>query len=249
MDTCMIVPATESVMISSFDVALKSNPALHAQMLSAKKDGFKWMQVQSGNVHLLPKNRLVNVEFSNGNCSYYWKNYNGDTPDDAVPGGQEPKGEVFYIGLVHLKLINEIFAGMIVPSAKSARITSLGVTRDVRNDPFTIVNILCSSDKEAFEWVATKNEDLHLLDENILVEGGKVLGQDLYIGRVRLDTGVVLGKVFPYKFIYQGLYVPLSGTFAHYLSYEVLTFDCERNKRNKTEFDVRIDNNTEILTN
>ncbi|KAJ3651272.1 hypothetical protein Zmor_017322 [Zophobas morio] len=178
---------------------------------------------------------FMDTKFTSGNCSYHWTLYNGTIPEDAIPGGRDVSGETFYVGLVQLKLINEVFAGMILPSSGTARITSLGITREVKNDPFTIINILCSSDKEAFEWVSTKSENLHLLTDHNLVGGGKVLGQDLYIGRVRSDGGIVLGKVFPHRFIYQGLYVPSKGVFAQFMSYQVLAFNCKDKKRDKEE--------------
>ncbi|KAJ3617957.1 hypothetical protein MTP99_005996 [Tenebrio molitor] len=185
-------------------------------------------------ISLLPL-ALADIRFTSGNCSYYWTLYTGTVPEDAVPGGRDSSGEVFYVGLVQLKLINEVFAGMIIPSSKSARITSLGITKDVKNDPFTVVNILCSQDVEAFEWVATKSEDLHMLTDHNLVGGGKVLGQDLYIGRVRHDGGIVLGKVFPHGFIYQGLYVPSKGIFSQFMSYKVLAFNCRNKKETSDE--------------
>lgn len=82
---------------------------------------------------------------------------------------------------------------------------------------------MCSQYLKAFQWILTKSENLSEIPD--LVNGGKVLGQDLYIGRVK-KNGTVLGKVFPHKFIYQGLYVPEDGVFAQFMEYEVLTFNC-----------------------
>jgi hypothetical protein len=160
-----------------------------------------------------------------GRCGYYWKLYDGTTPADAVEGGKDAKGVTFYIALVYLKLVNEKLAGMIIPSSQSAYITSFGIAQNVRNDANTEVKILCSAHREAFEWITTKSEHLHLLTNRELVPGGVVLGQSMYIGRVRHDGGVVVGKVFPHNFIFQGLWIPSNGTHFQYLSYEVLAFN------------------------
>ncbi|XP_044260670.1 uncharacterized protein LOC123008740 [Tribolium madens] len=164
-----------------------------------------------------------------GNCSYYWSLYKETIPSDAYLGGVTPSGELFFIALVQLKLINEIFAGMLLEKTQTTRITSLGLTKEIKNDPFTVVNILRSQDPKAFKWVKTKSEDLALVSN--LVNGGKVLGQDLYIGRIIKDGGSLLGKVFPHKFIYQGLYVPQEGVFAQFMEYEVLTFNCDYKRK------------------
>jgi DNA-directed RNA polymerase subunit E'/Rpb7 len=59
----------------------------------------------------------------------------------------------------------------------------------------------------------------------------------MYIGRVRHDGGVVVGKVFPHSFIFQGLWIPSNGTHFQYLSYEVLAF----NPRKKEGVDADVD--------
>jgi hypothetical protein len=48
-------------------------------------------------------------------CEYNWRVYDGTTPADAVEGGKDANGVTFYIALVHLKLVNEKLAGMIIP--------------------------------------------------------------------------------------------------------------------------------------
>ncbi|EFA05089.1 uncharacterized protein LOC103313380 [Tribolium castaneum] len=174
---------------------------------------------------LLVPGVFSDITVTSGNCSYYWTLYNGTTPSEAVLGGVTPEGELFFLALVQLKLINEIYVGMLIHEKKYVRITSLGLAKEVKNDPFTVVNILCSRDGKAFKWVETKSEDLALVPH--LVNGGKVLGQDLYIGRIRKYGGTLVGKVFPHKFIYQGLYVPEGNVFAQFMEYEVLTFNCD----------------------
>jgi hypothetical protein len=47
----------------------------------------------------------------------------------------------FYIALVHLKLVNEKLAGMIIPSTQTAYISSFAIAQNVRNDAFTEVKV------------------------------------------------------------------------------------------------------------
>jgi hypothetical protein len=74
-------------------------------------------------------------------CEYNWRVYDGTTPADAVEGGKDANGVTFYIALVHLKLVNEKLAGMIIPSTQTAYISSFAIAQNVRNDAFTEVKV------------------------------------------------------------------------------------------------------------
>ncbi|XP_068899941.1 uncharacterized protein [Tenebrio molitor] len=162
---------------------------------------------------------------SGDQVDYYWTPYDGATPADAVEGGVDPHGETFYIASVYLKLVDEQLSGMIIPSTQTADITSFFLALKVKNDPVTEVKILRCAHKEAFEWIPTTSENLHLLRDHHLVPGGRFWGQGMYIGRIHHNGGVLVGKVFKHKSCFQGLWVPLNGTFFHTLSYEVLAYD------------------------
>jgi hypothetical protein len=172
--------------------------------------------------------QLVALE-AHKNCGYYWTSYDGTTPSNAVEVGKTPSGETSYVGKVHLHLINKIFAGMIIPSREAAYVTYFTTVMDIQNSDFTSVEILCSDDRSGFEWVATTSNDLHS-NQDTLVAAGACFGQNLYIGRVQINGGVMMGKVYPPSFLFEGLYIPHYDTYRQYYSFEVLTYRCDKKK-------------------
>ncbi|KAK4877867.1 hypothetical protein RN001_010373 [Aquatica leii] len=136
------------------------------------------------------------------NCSkngttlgYYWKEYFGDIPHDAVKGGTDKNGNPTYIGQVYSKeyelLPATIYYGCLTATA-SAYNKRLEFAKNIK--------ILCSHDQSTVSWVATKNEETPLLTNCHLVVGGSEVGQTLNIGRVnhngRTVFRVLLARFF-----------------------------------------------------
>lgn len=60
--------------------------------------------------------------------NYYWRDYTGDIPKDAVPGGTDANGDTTYIGqgfVIDIGLI----PGVIYPSQKYITVPTFGVRK------------------------------------------------------------------------------------------------------------------------
>ncbi|KAF2896632.1 hypothetical protein ILUMI_09543, partial [Ignelater luminosus] len=111
---------------------------------------------------------------------YYWRDYVGVIPEDAIQGGTDDYGNPTYVGQAYFEKF-ELLPVIIYVGCKSANATAYAneITTDKN------IKILCGKYKENFEWVATKNEETHLLTNRILIVGGYEVGQTLHIGRVQ----------------------------------------------------------------
>lgn len=98
------------------------------------------------------------------------------------------------------------------------------------------LQILCSQNKENFEWVSTNSNDLNKLTNTHIVIGGNEVGQVLYIGRVFDEKSVVLGKIFKHSQSNRGIWVPSKGGEANYLSYDILTYNCKNQQEDLRPF-------------
>ncbi|RZB40657.1 hypothetical protein BDFB_011471, partial [Asbolus verrucosus] len=52
-------------------------------------------------------------------------------------------------------------------------------------------DILCSPHEEAFEWIHIHSQDLHKYATRNLIPGGSEIGENLYIGRIRLNNETI----------------------------------------------------------
>ncbi|KAF5287607.1 hypothetical protein FQA39_LY15810 [Lamprigera yunnana] len=152
---------------------------------------------------------------------YYWRDYYGKIPSDAVQGGLDKQGNPTYIGQVYIKGF-ELLPATIYKESKKAVTSAYNIRMEVDKD----IKILCSDEKEGFEWRATKNEETHLMVNCHLVVGGSEVGQTLNIGRVNSDGETIIGKVFSHPLLNRGLWVPQKSGAAHFLTYEILTYGC-----------------------
>lgn len=155
---------------------------------------------------------------------YYWRDYVGIIPNDAVQGGTDKAGNPTYVGQAYIRNF-ELLPVTIFPGCMFANTTAHGaeITTDKN------IKILCAKDLENFEWVITKNEETHLLINCHLVMGGSEIGHTLNIGRVKHDGRIVIGKIFSYPLENRGLAIPYNGKPIVFLSYEILTYKCQKN--------------------
>ncbi|RZB94396.1 DUF3421 domain containing protein, partial [Asbolus verrucosus] len=90
------------------------------------------------------------------------------------------------------------------------------------------VKILCSPNKEAFEWISIHSKDLHKYASHNLIPGGSEVGENLYIGRISRDNGTLVGKVFRHGRVSgNGLWYPYNNRPVGTLTYEILSYNCE----------------------
>ncbi|XP_044252882.1 uncharacterized protein LOC123003904 isoform X2 [Tribolium madens] len=68
--------------------------------------------------------KLLTVGSDKWDCAdYYWRDYHGVIPDDAIPAGKDTHGNTLYIGLAYIRGY-ELLPGTILPDEKVARTTA-----------------------------------------------------------------------------------------------------------------------------
>ncbi|KAF2888050.1 hypothetical protein ILUMI_18123 [Ignelater luminosus] len=152
---------------------------------------------------------------------YYWREYVGVIPYDAVPGGVDRMGLTTYIGqaMIHPygELTASIYQGNTTPVASAIK------THYVNQN----VKILCSNSLEKFSWIPTDIDKIQLITNCHLIVGGVDHGNQENIGRINYDEEILLGKVIRLPFEHHGLLVPNNGTETRFTHYEVLAYGCK----------------------
>ncbi|KAF2893371.1 hypothetical protein ILUMI_12802 [Ignelater luminosus] len=127
------------------------------------------------------------------NLEFYWKNFTGKIPKDAIPGGRDKEGKTTYIGQARLQN-GPIIPGQIDRVSKKLFYYYIAVGYGVTEN----VKILCSEHPEKFEWIKTNVEGLQTLTRKHFVPGGFDDGYPLLIGRANVKGQIVVGKVTIY---------------------------------------------------
>lgn len=71
---------------------------------------------------------------------YYWRDYNGTIPNDAIEGGTDENGDVTYIGQTFFPVENVLFITTIKRGSKYAYSDWDG---PIKSDKFTKVSRIC----------------------------------------------------------------------------------------------------------
>ncbi|KAK5650789.1 hypothetical protein RI129_001818 [Pyrocoelia pectoralis] len=168
---------------------------------------------------------LVSVNCDNTKFpDYYWREYNGNIPHDAIPGGLDQEANPTYIGQVYLGKTG-LLPATIKQGFNSALTSAGGKTIEAKQ--IENIKILCSSDQSKLKWVTTRCEDKRLFNGNChVVNGGSEGGQIVHIGRTCHDSQIIIGRVFSFYEHWRGLWIPHNGGNTHFWPYEILTFDC-----------------------
>ncbi|KAJ3659097.1 hypothetical protein Zmor_010804 [Zophobas morio] len=150
---------------------------------------------------------------------YYWREYTGQIPEDAVEGGKDLRGNPTYIGQAFV-LHHGILIGTIYPGQKTLTTSKEGIhVTSVGN------KILCSHHKHNFEWVPGQASTLHITTINKhLVPGGIEWGKVLNIGRIKYQGELIVGKVCSGTIGRAKLYFPYKNEEIDVSSYEILTY-------------------------
>ena len=152
---------------------------------------------------------------------YYWRDYLGEIPSDAVAGGMNRADKPTYIGQVYIKGVE------LLPA--TIRRNTLNATTSAHNKEIYAnknIKILCSNEIDKLTWIATKSNELHLLSNCNLVIGGSEVDHTLYIGRVNHGGRTIIGKVFSRRKGFNGLWIPYNGHEINFKTFEVLAFNC-----------------------
>ncbi|RZB40658.1 uncharacterized protein BDFB_011470, partial [Asbolus verrucosus] len=154
---------------------------------------------------------------------YYWRDYHGTLPNDAVLAGIDSQGQPVYIGLVYIRGF-ELLPATFYPVQGIARTTAYSSILE----PTENIRILCSPHPEAFEWLSIQSKDLQYYTYLNLIPGGNEVGENLYIGRVFRDNGAIIGKIFRHERDNRGIWFPYGKGPANSLTYEILAYNCAK---------------------
>jgi len=159
-----------------------------------------------------------NIECCNNIEDYYWRDYSGIIPSDALPGGLDRSGRPMYIGqILHRNML--LTAKLYLNDNKGY----YGATQK----EFTGANnikVLCTQHPDRFEWIETTADDIPKLADRHLIIGGHEPGYTMYIGRAYYKLETAVGKVSTGNPENHGLYVTHEGTESKLKSFEILAY-------------------------
>ncbi|KAJ8970140.1 hypothetical protein NQ314_001369 [Rhamnusium bicolor] len=156
---------------------------------------------------------------------FYWRDYDGSIPSDAIPAENNSKG-LSYIGQAYIHNYG-LFLGKIIPGNLEISVPCYGVKKIN-----VIIKILCAADKSKYYWIST-NRARYRDDtfDKCPVLGGydqkakinRKLGT-LHVGRTRIEGNVIIGNIAAYDPIHPFFYYPLNDTEIRASEYDVLIY-------------------------
>ncbi|XP_044262490.1 uncharacterized protein LOC123009958 [Tribolium madens] len=161
---------------------------------------------------------------------YYWRQYTGEVPKDAVVGGQDINHKDIYIGQAYVK--NEgLIVAQIFPDRKEVYAPIKGIKKIEGN----IIKILCGP-QENFYWIPVNSGNLHLqlIDQHAVI-GGHEDGHGLInIGRISYEGETKIGKINSFNAGNALFFFNKYQNEEHINSYEILLY-----KENNLDIDAR----------
>ncbi|XP_063915498.1 uncharacterized protein LOC135131617 [Zophobas morio] len=151
---------------------------------------------------------------------YYWRDYEGEIPDDALPAGSDRNHKATYVGQVYIAE-HGLLPTRIYEGKQSVTASKNGIhTSDV------FVKILCSNQSGKLSWIPTTAAKLHndTAGKHVVI-GGTEDEKVLNIGRVSFQGEVIVGKVCSYNTGSANLYFPYDGQEIGVASYEILIYE------------------------
>ncbi|XP_063918553.1 uncharacterized protein LOC135133930 [Zophobas morio] len=121
---------------------------------------------------------------------YYWRDYNGTIPHDALVAGQDGQHRNVFIGQAYIRNLGLIVIH-ITPGEREFYVAVRGVHK-VHNH----IRILCGKQPD-FSWVPATARDLF---ETLRGRHGIIGGHEddcgpIHIGRIKHEGGVLVGKI------------------------------------------------------
>ncbi|RZC34221.1 CKS, FR47, and/or Acetyltransf 1 domain containing protein [Asbolus verrucosus] len=166
------------------------------------------------------------------NQGYYWRDYTGSIPADAVVGGKDINSRDIYIGQAYDRSMG-LIAVQINPGEKEVAIPLNGVVRKVHNH----VKILCGP-LNNFYWLAANATALNsIVGSKQPVIGGHVDGGgQLNIGRISYRSETKIGRILAYNVGKAFFYFHNDGKEgANVNSYEILLYGADVNNDIRSE--------------
>lgn len=150
---------------------------------------------------------------------YYWRDFTGEIPDDAVHGGYDRNNKTIYVVQVYIPSQGILPTGLYT-GEKSVTTARQGVFTTEK-----FIKVLCVDKPEKLSWIKTTASNLST--DSIgkhLVEGGTEDGLILNVGRVAFQGEVVVGKVCNYNLGNALLYFTHDKKVYNSPNYEVLVY-------------------------
>lgn len=147
---------------------------------------------------------------------YYWRDYKGEIPRDALAAGLDKEGNELYVGQV-------LYRGYLIPGRINGTDKKIYFIYDTEQSVTVYIKILCTQHPENYQWILTSSEEFsHLAHKNLMPEGGYQLNYEVYIGRLTLYGETHVGKVLVNnnKAV---LYTAIKGKVMTFETFEVLS--------------------------
>ncbi|KAJ8962373.1 hypothetical protein NQ318_018357 [Aromia moschata] len=155
--------------------------------------------------------------------SYYWRDWNGEIPSDALKAGRDSRGES-YIAQVYTAGYGE-FIGQIFEDQDEVYVNVANTATAVVTKSHIGLKILCSEQND-MEWIVsniTRTPEILDIQANHLIRGGvDTKNLPVYIGRYVDGQNVFVGSVHnPYNMYY----VNVVGVGTYVQTYELLMLE------------------------
>ncbi|XP_044271138.1 uncharacterized protein LOC123015468 [Tribolium madens] len=138
--------------------------------------------------HYVCSNCRANIP--NTIVDYYWRDYTGVVPPDAIIGGNDINGRPTYIGQGFYSKAG-LLPGTIYPGKSEIKLPYNGLVLSTIG-----VKILCSGNPNNFSWERAESTSLHVTTiGKHLVIGGFEDGKYINIGRAMYQGELIVGKV------------------------------------------------------
>ncbi|KAF2890419.1 hypothetical protein ILUMI_15754, partial [Ignelater luminosus] len=150
---------------------------------------------------------------------YYWKDYDGTVPKDALFGGIDKRGRPMYLARTLFE--DKLISGKVFADENYIHFGWFDEKKLTQN-----IKILCTKNTNNFEWIPTRLNDITRLTGKLVVIGGFQSGHITYIGRISSNRETNVGKVICNEKDCQGLYVTKDGKEIHHtnVDLEVLSY-------------------------
>ncbi|RZB38913.1 DUF3421 domain containing protein [Asbolus verrucosus] len=166
---------------------------------------------------------LCVAEIKSEVVEYYWRDYTGLIPEDAMPGGKDINGNDTYIGQVYIHE-HGLYVGQIFHGKTEVEVPCYGVKKTDY-----LIKILCTPEIFRFSWLRTNAETFHVdtINKHAVVAGYDHVNNKgvLNLGRVMHQGILKIGNVAAYDPDTVRLYFPHNDVEKSSKVYEVLMYD------------------------
>ncbi|KAF5293551.1 hypothetical protein FQA39_LY03036 [Lamprigera yunnana] len=158
---------------------------------------------------------------------YYWRDFTGLLPTDAVPGGLDASGDITYIAQFSLPAeYNQDVSGIhtLVGTLRKGkdRAEAPYLGRTIYSNETSNLKVLCAAYLGRYKWYPLKS--LYAPNCRLLI-GGNEDGIPLYVGKAVQGREKLIGKLFSDTSVHSAkLISPYQGGEVTHETFEILTY-------------------------